>query len=50
MDLGKRMFISVLNIKQMLKNKYTNALNFEHTYYLDQKIMKYLFEKMDLKF
>jgi hypothetical protein len=49
MDLGKKMFISVPNIKQMLKKKYTNALNFEHTYYLDQKIIKYLLEKNGFK-
>ncbi len=42
LKFGQKMFFSVPNLKEMIKRKYTNALNFEHTLYLDQYIIDYL--------
>lgn len=36
MEDSSLLLFSVPNIKQMLKNKYTNCLNFEHTYYASE--------------
>jgi predicted SAM-dependent methyltransferase len=36
MHEGSLLIFSVPNIKQMLQNKYTNCLNFEHTYYASE--------------
>lgn len=33
---GQKMIFSVPNLKETLKRKYTNALNFEHTYYISE--------------
>ena len=33
----------------MLKKKYTNALNFEHTYYLDDKFFNIFMQKYGFK-
>lgn len=38
---GSKMFFSVPNIKEMLKRYYTNALNFEHTFYLNEKVINF---------
>ena len=38
-------FISMPNIGKWLENGYTNALGFEHTYYLDEVIIKNLLNK-----
>ncbi|MDB2389799.1 methyltransferase domain-containing protein [Alphaproteobacteria bacterium] len=41
---GTHLF-SVPNLKYYLKNKFTNTLNFEHTYYLTEEIIEYLLNK-----
>jgi len=51
----KYMFFSVPNMKAMLKNKYTNCLNFEHTLLLTESVIesllrKYNFELIDKKY
>lgn len=33
---GQKMIFSVPNLKETLKRKYTNALNFEHTYFISE--------------
>lgn len=38
-------FISIPNMKYWLSNGYTNAINFEHTFYLDEFILEYLLNK-----
>lgn len=40
-----RMIFSVPMIDNMLKRGYTNALNFEHTYYLSKEVVKHLLQK-----
>ena len=46
---GQFLFFSVPNIKEMIKRKYTNALNFEHTYYLTEIYTKYLLLKNNFR-
>lgn len=41
--------ISVPNIKEMIKRKYSNGLNFEHTYFLNEQFLKYFLEKSGFK-
>ena len=40
-EKNRFMVFSVPNIKSMLKNKYTNALNFEHTFYLNEEVIEF---------
>jgi 2-polyprenyl-3-methyl-5-hydroxy-6-metoxy-1,4-benzoquinol methylase len=42
---GQYLLFSVPNIEIMIKKKYTNALNFEHTYYLTEAYTKYLLNR-----
>jgi 2-polyprenyl-3-methyl-5-hydroxy-6-metoxy-1,4-benzoquinol methylase len=49
LKLGQIMFFSVPNLREMVNRKYTNALNFEHTLYLDQYIIDYLLKLNSLK-
>ncbi len=42
MDLGQKMIFSVPNMLEMLKRKYTNCLNFEHTVFLREEHIEYL--------
>ncbi len=44
------LFFSIPNIEVMLKNKYSNALNFEHTYLLSEELAIYIFEKNGFDF
>lgn len=39
------LIFSIPHIKKMLINKYTNALNFEHTFYLNEIYMEYFLKK-----
>ena len=41
---GKDLIFSVPNIKEMLIRKYTNALNFEHTFLLNHELVVFLME------
>ena len=38
---NNRLIFSVPNIKEMVRRKYTNAINFEHTYFLTEEFTKY---------
>ena len=42
---GKHMLFSLPNLQEMLKRKYTNALNFEHTIFLTEPYIEYLLSK-----
>lgn len=44
---GQLMFFSVPNLKETLKRKYTNALNFEHSYFLSEDYIEWLLGKYD---
>lgn len=44
MDAGSLLFISIPNMKSMLEKMYTNCLNFEHTYYINDDYLIYLLE------
>lgn len=46
---GTHLLFSVPNMKEMLKNKYTNCLNFEHTLFLTEPYIEYLFDKYGFK-
>ena len=35
---NQKMIFSIPNLQEMIKKKYTNAINFEHTLYLDEVI------------
>ena len=41
---GKDLIFTVPNIKEMMIRKYTNALNFEHTFLLNHELVLYLME------
>lgn len=38
---GKKLIFSIPNMNEMLKRKYTNFLNFEHTYFLSEHYVEY---------
>jgi SAM-dependent methyltransferase len=42
---GKYMLFSLPNLEEMLKRKYTNAINFEHTIFLTQPYIEYLLSR-----
>lgn len=43
--IGTKLIFSVPNMELMLKNKRTNCLNFEHTLFLTESYIEYLFSK-----
>ena len=43
--VGDRVIFSLPNITNIITDKFTNGLNFEHTYQLDEKILQYLMNK-----
>ncbi len=44
-----KLIFSIPNMRQMLIKKYSNFLNFEHTYYLNEKLCEYLLKKYGFK-
>lgn len=42
LNLGGVQFISIPNIEHWLKKGYSNSLNFEHTYFYNQKVIEHL--------
>ena len=48
MQTGNMMIISAPNMQMGLKNKYTNMLNFEHTFYIDAEYLTILLENNGL--
>ncbi len=49
MFIDQKMIFSIPNMEVMLKKKYINTLNFEHTFFLTEKFMDYLLEKFGFK-
>lgn len=52
---GKKMIFSIPNLKETLRRKYTNALNFEHTYfisedYVEEILRKHFFRILDKRY
>jgi len=45
LDEGGYQYISIPNMKEWLERGYTNTLMFEHTYYIDEKVLEYLLNK-----
>ena len=45
LKIGKKLIFSVPNMRVMLERKYTNCLNFEHTYYLSEDYIEILAAK-----
>lgn len=41
LDEGKELIFSIPNMNEMLKRKYTNFLNFEHTFFLSEEFVEY---------
>ena len=46
---GQYLLFSLPNLEEMVKRKYTNALNFEHTIYLTEIYTKYLLNKYNFR-
>ncbi len=46
---GERMIFSIPNLKEGLKRKYTNALNFEHTFFISDDYVEFLLQKYQFK-
>ncbi len=42
---GQKLIFSIPNLEEMLKKKYTNCLNFEHTLFLTEPYINYLLSK-----
>lgn len=42
LDDGQYQIISIPNLKKYLENKFTNTINFEHTFFLTEELMDYL--------
>ena len=46
---NQKMIFSIPNLREMIKKRYTNALNFEHTLYLDEDILNFLIKSFSFK-
>lgn len=46
---NNKLIFSIPNMKQMLLNKYSNFLNFEHTYYLSESLCDFFLKKYGFK-
>jgi len=49
MSIGARMIIAFPNMLEMIKRKYTNCINFEHTYFCREGHLKYMMLENNLK-
>ena len=49
LDNGAKMIFSLPNLKNWLMNKYTNALFFEHTYFISEDYVDYILAKYGFK-
>jgi len=45
LDVNSDQIFSIPNLTYLLENKYTNALNFEHTFYLTQNVLEFLLQQ-----
>lgn len=46
---GSRMIFSIPNLFNYLKHKFVNTINFEHTYFLTEEVVIYMFESLSYK-
>ena len=49
LEEGKKLIFSIPNMEEMLKRKYTNCINFEHTVFLTEPYVEYLLSKYGFK-
>ena len=49
LEVGGKVIFSVPNMRKMLEKKFTNCLNFEHTYFLSEEYITYLMSKHGFK-
>lgn len=49
MNIGHKIIFSVPNLEIMLKRKFTNCINFEHTIFLNEPIIEYFLENYGYK-
>jgi hypothetical protein len=49
MSIGARMIIAFPNMLEMLKRKYSNCINFEHTFFMREGHLKYMMLENNLK-
>ena len=49
LDEGGRLVFSVPNLAKYLENKFSNTINFEHTYFLSEEFTKYFLEYFGFK-
>ena len=49
LDVGSKQIFSIPNLKSYLKMKYSNTINFEHTFYFNEEMIEYMFNKYDFK-
>ena len=49
MERQKNLLFSVPNLKKMLENRFTNALNFEHTLYLSEEYIDIILRKFNFE-
>lgn len=45
LEIGGKHIFAIPNMREMLKRKYTNVLNFEHTMFLTEELVEYLLNK-----
>ena len=50
MKIGQKLIFSIPNIQEMIKRNYTNALNFEHTFLLNEGVIEFLMNKYGFYF
>ena len=48
-NIGQKLIFSLPNLNEMLKRKYTNCLNFEHTYFITEPLINFLLSKYGFK-
>lgn len=49
LENGKKMIFSIPNLKETLRRKYTNALNFEHTYFISEDYVEEILRRHSFK-
>ena len=45
--IGDKLIFTLPNMKKMLERKYTNCINFEHTYFITEPYIEYLLDKFN---
>jgi len=49
LEVGGQLIFTLPNMDEMLKRKYTNCINFEHTFFLSEPYIEYLLNKYGFK-